>query len=248
MRKLIVIILLFPLLVSAQVTDSSKMYSEITLASRNVWRGVDFGNHLPSAQALITYDIYKNVEVGSFLSMTFTNMGYGNTVNMFVGYKVKVKRFDLSLHVDDYYFNGDKSNIETDFTDLKNAHLVEARFKLKSKRVELVAGHSLYTGSFYATSNNTNGTYIEVTGNAINSDTEKLSLVCGGITAPSGLNFHDKAGIINVSARYEKLMKGAWFWTQLTYNPNYNYISPFGYVREGYGVSKLNMTIGLTLK
>lgn len=241
MRKLIIILLaIIPFIGFAQ---EQKVNTEVTLTTRNVWRGVDFGNSTPTAEFLLTYDINDYIEVGSFISSSpLTNIGYGNTINFFAG----VKKGNFALHIDDYYFNGDVTNIPTEFTSWEKSHFLEARASYSSKLVSGLVGYSLYTGELYKTPNNQQGVYIEGSLNVINNDAEQLILTCGGITGPSALNFHDKSGITNVSAKYGKTYGKYNIWTQVIYNPNHAFISPAGLPRIGYGNNKLNFVIAIT--
>lgn len=254
MKNLIILLFLLPLSIVAQTktdtikmlprVDTSKVYTEFNAQSKNVWRGVDFGSQLPTLQLYMTYDITKRFAVGTFASATFTQEGYGNTLNIFAQYKYK----SFTFFIDDYYFEGDITNIETDFFDLSGCHLVEARAKYEHTKFELLAGYMIYGGTFYTVSNNKTGVYLEATYNLIKNDTEKLQVIAGGITAPSALNFHDSAGITNLSLKYTKPVKIGDLWTQIVFNPNYDAISPMDLPRVGYGNSMMNFIVGITVK
>jgi hypothetical protein len=254
MRKLL-ILLFFPLQIFAQAAisdttkmlprvDTSKVYTEFNVLSKNVWRGVDFGSQLPTVQLYFTYDLNKKFALGTFASATITQEGYGNTLNLFALYRVK----SLTFFIDDYYFEGDATNLETDFFNFKGCHLVEARVKYEHEKFELLGGYTLYGGNFYSTSANDNGVYLEATVNLIHTKKEKLQFIAGGITAPSALNFHDRAGVTNIGFKYLKPLKIGDLWTQLVANPNFDAISPINVPRVGYGNSMLNFIIGITIK
>jgi len=131
-------------------TDTSKIkiesFCEITLSSRNVWRGIDFGNYSPSAFGLFGLS-YKKLEIGAYgiVSLTGTNVGYGNTFNVYCALKSKY----ISFFVEDYYFNGDNSNLNTDYSDWSNTHFLESRLKFENKNFHLMGCYTLVGGKFY---------------------------------------------------------------------------------------------------
>jgi hypothetical protein len=246
------ILLLLPLQIFAQNdsltmlprVDTSKVYTEFNVQSKNIWRGVDFGSQLPTVQAYVTYAISDRIEVGTLATATFTQEGYGNALNLFASYRIN----NLIFYIDDYYFEGDKTNMETDFFNFKGCHLVEARIKYERERFEFLAGYMIYGGTYYVAPSNQNAVYIEALVNLIKNDKEKLQFSMGGITSPSALNFNDKAGITNVNLKYVKTIKYGDLWTLLSLNPSFKTISPMSLPRVGYGTAMLNFAIGITIK
>lgn len=103
--------------ISAQdSTARNKSWSGLlTLATKNVWRGIDFGNGTPSAQGLVTFKPSDrwDFNVLGITSLTGDNRGYSTTINFFVNYTLG----DLTLSLDNYYFEGDATNIPTNFWD-----------------------------------------------------------------------------------------------------------------------------------
>ena len=229
------------------ITEEPKHFYEIDLLSRNVWRGIDFGNYNPSVVGVFGYAPFDGMEVGVFGITTLlgTNAGYGNTFNVYASYKYKM----FKLTVDDYYFNGDASNLPTKYEDWEDTHFLEARLKIEHKGVYIEGGYTLAGGELYNietdTFNNTQGAYIEAGYKG-----EHFAIFAGGITAPSALNFHDEAGIINTGIKYmntiEKL-NDLPFEIGVYYNPNYDNIAPVGLPRIGYGQNAFNFLVAIIL-
>jgi len=254
MKKLITIFLINLSLFANANSDSTKVdtskvkhsFYEITLSSRNVWRGVDFGNYSPSALGLVGVNFNK-FEVGAYgiTSITGTNVGYGNTFNVYATFKHKW----FSATLEDYYFNGDVTNIKTNFFDWEKTHFLEGRLKFEHKGFQLVSGYTISGGKLYNivsdTINNTKAVYIE-----LGYKGEHWSFLAGGITSPSALNFHDAAGVTNISIKYKdkfEKLKNIPFEIGVYYNPNFDNISPKGFVRYGYGNNAFNFSIAITL-
>ena len=248
MKTLLISFILLPLSLLSQTSDSSaidssKIYTELSIQTRDLWRGVDFGNHTLSTQMLFTYSLPKNFEIGTYATVSTTKVGYGNTFNFFADWKWKKFR----LFLDDYYFEGDKTNMETDFLNYRDCHLLESRVEYESKRVEWIVGYMLYGGKFYTTDANSRAFYLELTAHMVKTKIEDLAFSIGGITGPSALNFHDRAGVTNINLKYTKALNTGKFWGMASFNPNFKYVAPFNAPRVGYGMSKFNFTIGYTL-
>lgn len=256
MKKIIIIILLFFLSLfgfsqkDSLSTDTIKAkienFYEITLSSRNVWRGIDFGNYTPSALGLFGIS-YKKFEIGAYgiVSLAGTNVGYGNTFNVYTAIKLKY----FSFYLEDYYFNGDITNVKTEYSDWENTHFLEGRLKINYKGFQLMGCYTIAGGNFYnvktISMNNTQGTYVEA-----GYKNTHWSFLIGGITAPSALNFHDKEGITNVTLKHKnniKKINNLPIEIGVCYNLNYKNISPKGIVRYGYGNSAFNFLIAITL-
>jgi hypothetical protein len=93
-----------------------------------------------------------------------------------------------------------------------------------------------------------NGLYLEATFNV----TDEFTIFVGGITGPSALNFHDKAGITNAGFTYTKEVDITDSFTlpieaKVAFNPNFENISPTGLPRVGYGSSRVNFAITLII-
>lgn len=244
---------------SAQDTtahSSSKWSGLIILGTKNVWRGIDFGNATPTVQGLVTFKPSGQWDLNllGITSLTGDIRGYATTLNFFVNYTLK----DLTLTLDNYYFHGDDTNIPTNFWDYQNTHFLEARIGYAPGRLNLTAGYTLFGGGFYSnpvidtlgnTLQNTRGLYIEARYNF----SEQIALTIGGITAPSALNFTDKAGITNIGFKYAKTLKITDRFSipadfQLVVNPSYQNIAPLGLPRLGYGNQRVNFAVMMTLE
>lgn len=262
MKKIINLLLLSILTISMNAqadstlndtTETSRLYTEFSVLSRNVWRGVDFGNGSPSIQGLIVYNPIWGIEIGAFgvTSLNGTNAGYGNSLNIFAGYRYK----SISLIFDDYYFHGDATNLTTNYWHQDKTHFIEARLSYAGEKIKATAGYTIYGGDLYndpvidtagTILENTQGLYLEVTYKV----SEEFSITVGGISGPSALNFHDEAGITNVGLHFNKGIEISDKFilpvtTSLIVNPNYEYISPEGLLRVGYGTTPVNFVIGI---
>lgn len=260
MKKLLTLILIFAVSLGAYsqtdstATDStktSKFSGTVFLTSKCIWRGIDFGNGSPSIQGLVTYSPFKFLDINMFgvTALNGTNRGYSNTLNLFLTFKYK----KFYLEFDDYYFKGDVTNIPTNYWFHNQTHFVESRIGFKNDRFDLKAGYTIYGGDLYSNPvidtlgtklMNTQAFYLEANIKL----SKEFSVFIGGITAPSALNFTDKAGITNVGFKYSRdviitdkfsLPIEALF----VVNPNYENISPAGLPRIGYGTSPVNFAI-----
>lgn len=261
MRKIIV--LLIAVLLSAtsysqtdstvKDTSESKLSGLIIVGSKSLWRGIDFGNGSPTIQGLVTYSPFKflDINVLGITSLNGTTAGYSNTLNIFLTFKYK----NFYLEVDDYYFKGDQTNLPTNYWHHNKTHFVESRVGLKNDRWDVKAGYTIYGGDLYSnpiidtlgnTLDNTHGVYLEANFRV----TDEFTMFMGGITAPSALNFTDKAGITNIGVKYNRVVNisdkfSVPVETILVVNPNYDNISPAGLPRIGYGSSPVNFVINL---
>lgn len=244
--------------ISAQDSTSQKTpwSGLLTLATKNVWRGIDFGNGTPSAQGLVTFKPSDrwDFNVLGITSLTGDNRGYSTTLNFFVNYTLG----DLTLTLDNYYFEGDATNIPTSFWDYRNAHFLEGRVGYALGKFSFTAGYTLYGGGFYSNPvidsmgtvlQNTKGLYLE----AKYQPSDAITLSVGGITGASALNFNDKAGFTNVGFKYSKTVKitdhfSIPFDFQLVVNPSWGNIAPAGLPRVGYGNQRVNFVVAMTLE
>ena len=235
---------------------SSSWSGLLTLATKNVWRGIDFGNATPSAQGLVSFkpSEHWDFNVLGITSLTGENKGYSTTLNFFVNYTLG----DLTLTLDNYYFEGDVTNIPTSFWDYRKTHFLEGRIGYTLSKFSFTAGYTLYGGGIYSHPvidstgtilENTKGLYLE----ARYQPTEEITLSIGGLTGASALNFSDKAGITNIGFKYSKSLKitdhfSIPFDFQLVVNPSWSNIAPSGLPRVGYGNQRVNFAIAMTLE
>lgn len=261
MKKHLVILWLFLLLITGlRAQDSIARHSPwgglLTIATKNVWRGIDFGNGTPTVQGLVTFQPSDHWDINllGITSLTGENRGYATTLNFFVNYTIN----HLTLTLDNYYFEGDATNIPTNFWDYRNTHFLEGRVGYDIGKFSLTAGYTLYGGGFYSNPvidsigtvlQNTRGLYLE----ARYQPTEEITLSIGGITGPSALNFNDKAGLTNIGFKYTKSLKiterfSIPFDFQLIVNPSWHNIAPAGLPRVGYGNQRVNFVIAMTLE
>jgi hypothetical protein len=252
MKTIPTIALLFLLAAAgfSQDTTATQQFhwnGSLSLGTKNVWRGIDFGAGTPTAQGLLTFAASDDFDVNvlGITSLTGENRGYASTLNIFMNYRFG----DFTLTVDNYYFQGDSTNIPTSFWDYKNTHFLEGRLAYEVKQFEFMAGYTLYGGGLYHTPDNKRGIYLEAKWNI----TEEVSLTAGGITGPSGLNFTDKAGITNIGLKYAKNIAvterfGLLADFQLVVNPSHKNIAPLDMPRTGYGAQPVNFVVLLTIQ
>lgn len=218
-----------------------------SITSKNIWRGVDFGNGSPSVLGSITFSHKDKYLIGTYFStaITGTTIGYANTLNFFIGYKYK----DFTFVLDDYYFQGDNSNIPTNYWHHDRSHFIESRIEYVKNKFSAKLGYTIYGGKLYNNPvidslgnklQNTKGLYLEVNIKI----TENFSIFCGGITNASALNFHDRSGVTNVGVKAFKELKLIGLTVPMeaviVFNPNYKNVSPKDIPRTGYASSPVN--------
>lgn len=227
---------------NAQDTTTSKkskfeFNSELTLASRNYWRGIGLGES-PSIQGLISVNRY-GFELGAYGGVTTNGnrVGYGNWMENYLTYKYK----NVSLTVDDYFFSSDVDSLNDFFNygQKSTKHYVEARLKYEYKRIQFMAGYTIYS----ATADTTTGLYTEVIVDA----GKGTSFFVGYLTAPSMLNFNDKAGFTNIGISHKRNLKISkefqpMIKTTLAFNPNYNSIPQL----PGIGRNAISLIFSMT--
>lgn len=228
-------------------TLSYKIDVNASITSKNIWRGVDFGNGSPSILGSITFSYKDKYLIGSYFStaVTGTTIGYANTLNFFIGYKYK----NFTFLLDDYYFQGDITNIPTNYWHHDKTHFIESRIEYVKNKFSAKIGYTIYGGKLYNNPvidslgnmlQNTKGLYLEINIKL----TENFSIFCGGITNASALNFHDRYGVTNVGLKAIKELKllGSSIPMEATivFNPNYKNVSPKDIPRVGYASSPVN--------
>lgn len=218
--KVLCLLLWSPVFAFSQNTDSSKsinLNTEITISTRNIWRGLDYGSS-PSLQGTLALT-HDNFEIGTWGTTTLngSKAGYGTWVELFA--TAKYKNFSVTL--DDYFFfNADDSlNNYFDWRSEKTQHFIEARLKFDSDKIDLMAGYAFYKNKF----DDTKGLYVE----AEYSPFKNLSFVVGGLTSSSWLSFYDDGGIttigvsgkrpIQITDNFSLMLK-----TSLIFNPSYD--------------------------
>jgi len=133
--------------------------------------------------------------VGTYVGSTLngTKIGYGNTIELFVSYSIS----NFTITIDDYFFFEPLDSLNDYFNYGRNTpHFIEGRIQYEQGKFTCLAGYTLHSRA----DDDTNGLYLEAS-YALN---ENISLNIGGVTAPSFLNFMDKAGITNIGIRFSK--------------------------------------------
>ncbi len=220
-KILVLFVTLLPLHTALAQADSTKnklsLNTEVSLASRNIWRGLDYGSS-PSVQG--TLSLSKGAfEIGTYGTTTLNGSkeGYGTWVELFV--TAKYKQFSLTL--DDYFFFNSADSLNNYFEWNRNStqHLIESRLKWDTEKIDITAGYAFYRNKL----DDTNGIYLE----AEYSPFQNFSVVVGGLTDGSFLSFYNRGGIttigivgkrtIQVSDAFSFQVK-----TSLIFNPSYN--------------------------
>lgn len=239
MKRLIVIIsLLFSLISYSQENDSIKTKIEtdlqFSIATRNLWRGIIFGNS-PSLQTLLICRI-KSLEIGLFgtLSTNGSRLGYPNTTEAYISYY----KDGFALSLSDYYFFNTEDSLNDYFDYSKTTqHFLEARLKYSNDKIWILGGYNVYSGSWVG--NYSTFPYVE-----IGYTYENISFFIGGVTNKSTLNFMEKGGITNIGIKIEKPIILGSLSAYVVYNPNYRYITD---IRE-VGKNPINLVGILTFK
>ena len=228
-------------------TSKFSLNTEVTIASRNVWRGVNYGNNLPTIQGTLGV-IYKSIEVGAFGTVTVNGdrKGFGNWMELYSTYTLS-NRWSVTL--DDYYFfSYDSLNDYFNWNPKNTQHLIEARVKYNvDKKFWILGSYNFYAGDGSQKAFYFEGEYFL---------TKELSLLLGALTGPSTLNFYAKGGVTTVglsATRQLKMTKNLSvpLKTRLIFNPNYKNIATYtgagcdpGY--NGLGRNPVNFVISVT--
>lgn len=256
MKKLMTLIVVLSMYVGLstqqlQAQDSSSVFSsdhftsELTLASRNVYRGVSYGES-PSIMMKGSWLPCKYFEVGVYGNMTLNGIkdGYGNQVN----YYATIKPFanstselrNISITSDDFfYFNAEDSlNNYLDFGSEKTQHYMEGRIKYDGAKLDLTAGYT-----YYANKNaNTDGIYLEA-GYDVSSS---LNIFVGYLTDQSSLMFQTKEGFTNAGFTISRKLTvrefSPMFRTSLIFSPTYKTIENL----PGVGRNPVSLVASLT--
>jgi hypothetical protein len=199
---------------------ASKTSHEVLLATRNIARGVNFGNS-PIIGAKVRHQICSVFELGVNATVTTNGSvaGFGNQLNIFG--KIKITD-NIGLIVTDYFFFGPGANdyfFETG-KDSSNGHFQEAALQYKDDKFRLLGGYCFNATKFDSDANT--GIYFEAEYNF----TPNFSGSLGYITDKSALNFYEKSGFTTVGMTYAWDQIGGRFKTSLIFNPNYKNVSP----------------------
>jgi len=186
----------------SSILNADNWKTELTLASRNVFRGVSYGES-PSIMMKGAWLPCKWAEVGVYGNMTMNGVkeGYGNQINYYITIKpfvnAKNELKNISITSDDYfYFNAD-DNLNNYFawSENKTNHFLEARLKYDSRLDFTVA----YT--YHANKNaNVDGIYFEAGYDL----SETFNVFAGYLTDQNDMMFQNKGGWTNIGGTVTK--------------------------------------------
>lgn len=246
-KSLILVLMCFALMARAQSdsavvavdtvrTDSGRVDLNLSLFSRYVWRGVQFGTG-PSVQAQIAY-LNGGFTAACYVAKSTYggSTGYPNTSNIMVGYRYR----SVSLFVDDYFFY-DEDNLDRylDWSDT-TLHYTEARIRYDGSRC-----YALATYNVYAAKTANKGLYIE---GGYRFPDHAISLFAGYVFDDSDLNFATSAGMTNIGITKEKKLRindnfSLPLTGTLVVNPNYKHVVD----APGVGRNFLTLVVGVTI-
>jgi hypothetical protein len=230
-------------------TKTVKLNTSLTLATKNIWRGVNYGNNAPMIQGSLGVVLKDAFEIGACGTATLNGdkRGFGNWMELYTQYQWR--RWTVVL--DDYYFfSYDSLNDYLNWNNKTTQHLLEARLKFEvPKKISVMAGYNIY-----ANQSAKKALYVEAEYFLF----QNFSILFGAVTGASWLNYYDAGGIttvgvsgnreIPISKKLSLPLKA-----QLIVNPNYKNIAVWdgsGYVDPGYnylGRNAINFVISTTL-
>jgi hypothetical protein len=216
-KPLILFLVITNIAIAQDSTKNIALNTEITIATRNIWRGLDYGSS-PSMQGTLalTKDFF---EVGAWGTTTLNGSkeGFGTWLELYATAKYK----DFSLTIDDYFFfnSADSLNNYFEWQRDRTQHFIEARLKYDTDKLDLMAGYAFYKNK----GDKTNGIYLEAEYYPV----RNLSFIVGGVTSANWLSFYDAGGIttigvsgrrmVNVSEQFALALKAS-----LIFNPSYD--------------------------
>lgn len=238
MKKLLSLILvLFPLLAFSQA-DSTKFSSEVGLYSRNVFRGVNFGE-APSIQGQFEYAACKYFTIGTRAAATTNGLdvGYGNSLNIYA--KIGLVK-NLSAVVTDYFYFAPSGTVNDYFYEYgKNTgagHYTESTLKYDDGKFSLSGSYTFFSSK----ESNNDGIYFE---SSYKFGDRGFSGTLGYLTDANGQSFYDGGGFTTVALNYAhpKEIMGGKVSSSLIFNPNYKNVMNLPRV----GASPVNFVVGV---
>lgn len=185
-----------------QTKDTSKyeftVDYKVGIATRNVWRGLDYGSAASISADLFLGSKYWDIGVMGTSTMNGNRSGYGIWMELYTTFKLG----SFYLTFDDYYFfNADTTNNNYDgyfnWTPRNTNHILETRLGYTYKEyLDVFVGFPIYKNA----ADKTNGLYIEVIGRPW----KFMSFTLAGLTGPSGLNFYNAGGITTIAINGHK--------------------------------------------
>lgn len=234
---------------SDSTTKPVRLNTDLIIATKNIWRGVNYGNNAPMVQGTLGVVFKEKFEVGACGTATLNGdkRGFGNWMELYAQYSWH----HWTVTLDDYYFfSYDSLNDYFNWNNSSTQHLLEARLKYSvENRFSAMVGYNIY-----ANQTASKALYFETEYNVF----KDFSLLFGFVTGTSSLNFYSSGGIttvgvsgkreIKISKKFSMPLKA-----QLIVNPNYQNITTWdgsGYVDPGYdylGRNPINFVISITL-
>lgn len=250
MRKTIYTLLLCSIAAIIHAQDSTKAVSvntDFTIASKNVWRGVSYGNNAPMLQGLLALNVKDAIEIGVCGTGTINGdrKGYGNWLELYTTFTID----QWSLTIDDYYFfSYDSLNDYFDYDQNTTQHLIEAKLKYSIDKFSVYASYNIYANKDAAKAWYFEAEYFV---------RDDLSILFGAVTGASWLNYYDAGGITTIGVAGSRDIKVTKLFSipvkaSLIANPNYKNIAQWdgsGYVNPGYdglGRNPVNFVVALT--
>jgi len=254
MRKLLLPVLLFiSVLASAQdstnqqidtttVVRQQHLVANISMATKNYWRGNVYGDNLPMISGTFGY-AFRGIEFGVIGTspLNGSRTGYGIWAEAYVSVKLP-EHFTVTL--DDYYFFApyDSMNNYFDWYEETTGHFLEYRVKYEVDRFSLMGSLVVYSNILAYNSPYFEGEYYILL--------KKLSVTMGVVCGESELNFFEKGGIAMVGVNGYRDLEFSEnfsipFKISVMTSPNYKhaYKSPY----PGFTQNALNIIIGFSL-
>lgn len=205
---------------------SFETYAGAIVASRNYARGVNFGSGVSlQPYAGITYG---GLTLDLFAALSANgDYNYGTTHDFSLSYEYK--GFKIGIH--DYYFFNKVDSTHNYFLETSSpfmdGHYYEAQIGYTHDKFALLAAHNFYNSNLEVTDELMETVYLEAKYNL----DEHFSIIVGGVTGPSIVNFYDKEGITTAGIDWNREIKISdelitILDVKFHINPNYENISP----------------------
>ncbi|MEM9930853.1 MAG: hypothetical protein AAF840_13610, partial [Bacteroidota bacterium] len=208
-------------------TISRPLSWSATVATTNLWRGVNFGES-PSLITTLSYAPSRwSLGLTSTYNLSGQRAGFGNTLTTQIGYQLTD---NIQLGINDYFFFSplDDDNNFWRWLGDEGQHFIEASVTVQQQAFQFMAAYNFYGANLYSSENT--AVYLEA-----RYQWKGLALFAAYLTDGSALHFMDEGGFTNLGAEYihvwslpkVDLLLGA----QLVYNNESDRITPL----EGVG-------------
>lgn len=241
MKKLILPLILFSSFALHAQQDSTynPIFTSISIASKNFWRGNVYGDNVPMLSGTLAYRTKKNTEIGATGTSPINGnrKGYGIWMELYASQTVG----KFTFTIDDYYFFNayDSLNDYFNWGNRETQHLVEGRVKFDAGRFNIMGSYVLYAANSAVNNLYLEGEYFLIP--------KTFSLSAGFSAGQSALNFFDKGGLtfagvtgykdVKVTKKYSVPMKLA-----LMASPNYKN----AFKAPGFTQNPINLIVGFT--